>query len=162
AGRRREGRAKMVATAVAPSAACRRGRRRSDDSLRRAMRTTTPFLDIEYIDSGPREKPVVLLLHGWPDDATTWADVSVMVNDAGLRTIVPFLRGFGGTKFRDPSTPRTGSPGILALDAIDLMDALGIGNFVVAGHDWGSNVAEALAVGWPDRVPRIAMLSTPP
>ena len=126
------------------------------------MRAQTQFLDIEYFDDGPRDGLVVLLQHGWPDDASTWAKVSPVLNAAGLRTIAPFLRGFGGTSFRDASAPRTGSPGILAHDAVDLMDALGIDMFFVAGHDWGSNVAEALAVGWRKRVTRIAMLSTPP
>ena len=73
----------------------------------------------------------------------------------------PNLRGFGGTRFRDSATPRTGDSSVLAYDAIDLMEALGVGQFFVAGHDWGSNAAEALAVGWPERVPKIAMLSTP-
>ncbi len=72
------------------------------------------------------------------------------------------LRGFGQTRFLDDAMPRTGNSGMLAMDAIALMDVLGIGRFMVAGHDWGSNIAEALAVGWPERVERLAMLATPP
>lgn len=122
----------------------------------------TDLLDIAYHDSGPIDGPVALLLHGWPDDATTWAKVASFLNDAGLRTIIPFHRGFGETRFRDPKALRTGNTAILAMDAIAMMDALGVHTFSVAGHDWGSNIAETLAVGWPDRVTRIAMLSTPP
>jgi pimeloyl-ACP methyl ester carboxylesterase len=123
---------------------------------------STDTLDIAYQEGGPAEGRVVLLLHGWPDDATTWTQVASFLNDAGLRTISPYHRGFGPTRFRDPQMARTGNTAILAIDAIALMDTLGIDRFQVAGHDWGSNMAEALAVGWPDRVERIAMLSTPP
>ena len=107
-------------------------------------------------------RPVVLLLHGWPDDASTWAAVASALQAAGLRTVPPTLRGFGDTRFTIDAAPRTGNSGIHAMDQIALMDALGIERFMIAGHDWGSNIAEALAVGWPDRVERIAMLSTPP
>ena len=121
----------------------------------------TPHLHIAYADAGPADGPVVLLLHGWPDDADTWSDVAGQLNAAGLRTITPSLRGFGDTCFRSPGERRTGNSGVLALDAVALMDALGIARFMVAGHDWGSNAAEALAVGWPKRVTRMALLSSP-
>ncbi len=122
---------------------------------------TTPHLEIDYEDAGPSDGPVVLLLHGWPDSAQTWSAVAQRLNAAGLRTITPSLRGFGATRFRNDSERRTGNSGVLALDAIELMDALSIKRFMVAGHDWGSNTAEAMAVGWPKRVTRMAMLSTP-
>ena len=122
----------------------------------------TELLDIDYRDDGPREGKAVLLLHGWPDDATMWDGVAARLQPEGMRTIVPSLRGFGPTRFRNDTTPRTGDSAVLALDAIALMDAIGIARFHVAGHDWGANVAEALAVGWPDRVLRLAMLATPP
>lgn len=122
----------------------------------------TDILEIDYRDDGPAEAPAVLLLHGWPDDASTWDEVAAQLNAAGLRTIVPSLRGFGATRFLSAGTPRTGNTGALAIDALLMMDALGIARFFIAGHDWGANIAEALAVGWPDRVARMAMLSTPP
>ena len=121
----------------------------------------TKLLDVAVADEGPSDGPVVLLLHGWPDDATTWAGVAPYLTAAGFRTVAPTLRGFGATRFLAADTPRTGNSGILALDAVDLMDALGVGTFMVAGHDWGSNAAEAMAVGWSERVTRMAMLSTP-
>ncbi|MES3100419.1 L-dopachrome tautomerase-related protein [Sphingomonas faeni] len=122
---------------------------------------TTEDLVFAYADTGPRDGPPVLLIHGWPDDASTWDAVLPALHDAGLRTIVPTLRGFGETRFVGDA-PRTGNSAILAMDMIALMDGLGIETFMVAGHDWGSNTAEALAVGWPDRVERMAMLATPP
>ena len=119
-------------------------------------------LDTAYEATGAGTSPPVLLIHGWPDDASTWTQVASRLGDAGFRTIVPTLRGFGETRFVSDSAPRTGNSAILAMDMIALMDALGIDRFAVAGHDWGSNTAEALAVGWPDRIERIAMLSSPP
>ena len=124
-------------------------------------RVRTKHLRVALSDSGPAGGPVALLLHGWPDDATTWDRVAPRLAGAGFRTIAPMNRGTGGTRFLSARTPRTGNTGILALDTIELMDALGVERFVVAGHDWGANVAEMLAVGWPARVKRMAMLSTP-
>ncbi len=123
---------------------------------------STDLLDIFYEEGGPADGPVVLLAHGWPDDATTWVKVAALLNDAGLRTIAPYHRGFGATRFRETHARRTGNACMLALDMIALMNGLGVDRFAVAGHDWGSNIAEALAVGWPDRLERIAMLSTAP
>ncbi len=123
---------------------------------------TTETLEIAYEDGGPPEAPVILLLHGWPDDATTWHDVAPALHAAGLRTLAPMIRGFGGTRFRNAQTPRTGNSAVLAMDALALLDGLSVTRFSVAGHDWGSNTAEALAVGWPERVERMALLSSPP
>ncbi len=122
----------------------------------------TDLLEIACAESGPPDGPVVLLLHGWPDDATTWDKVAPVLNEAGFRAIAPMLRGFGDTRFRSRGTPRTGNSGRLAMDAIALMDALAVDRFSIAGHDWGSNTAEAMAVGWPERVERMALLSSPP
>ena len=119
-------------------------------------------LQIAFNEFGAREGRPVLLLHGWPDDATTWSAVSSMLPNRNLRLISPFLRGFGETKFRNDKTPRTSNGAILAMDAIDLLDRLGVERFSVVGHDWGSNIAEALAIGWPDRVERMALLSSLP
>lgn len=121
----------------------------------------TNLLDMAFTDTGPRSGPVVLLIHGWPDDASTWDHVAPALNQAGLRTITPTLRGFGNSRLRDDAL-RTGNSAILAIDMIALMDGLGIERFMVAGHDWGANTAEAIAVGWPERVDRMAMLATPP
>lgn len=122
----------------------------------------TGDLDLVFSTSGAEDGAPVLLLHGWPDDASTWDEVAPVIADAGHRVIVPTLRGFGETRFRDEDTPRTGNSAIHAMDMIALLDALAIERLAVVGHDWGSNIAEALAVGWPERIERIAMLATPP
>jgi pimeloyl-ACP methyl ester carboxylesterase len=119
----------------------------------------TKLLNVKVIQGGPNEGTPVLLLHGWPDDARGIEPRPTYKTRA--RTIAPMPRGFGDTRFLSDRRRRTGNLGILCLDAIDLMDALRIDQFFVAGHDWGSNIAEALAVGWPKRVRRIAMVSTP-
>lgn len=125
-------------------------------------RLTTDRLEQVFWESGPSDGRAVLLIHGWPDDASTWDAVVPALNEAGLRTIVPTLRGFGDTRFADAHALRTGNSAMLAMDMIALLDGLGIDRVFVAGHDWGSNTAEAMAVGWPERVERLAMLSTPP
>lgn len=119
-------------------------------------------LDLAYEDTGQRDGTVVLLLHGWPDDATTWTDVARQLNDAGFRTIIPTHRGFGDSRFIRTAALRSGNSAVLCLDAIALMDFLGVELFSVAGHDWGSNIAKALAVGWPHLIRSIAMMSSPP
>ncbi len=122
----------------------------------------TSLLEIACHENGPVDGPLLLLLHGWPDDASTWDAIVPTLNEAGWRTIAPTARGFGETRFLSPETPRTGNTAMLALDVIEMLEVLGIKKFSVAGHDWGANMAEMLAVGWPHRVDRIAMLSTPP
>jgi pimeloyl-ACP methyl ester carboxylesterase len=119
----------------------------------------TDVLDISYQVAGPADAPPVLLIHGWPDAVRGWRAVAGRLNDAGWRTVIPDLRGFGDTRFRSPTTPRDGASVALAQDALDLADALGIGRFTVVGHDWGARVAYDLAALVPDRVPAIAALA---
>lgn len=87
----------------------------------------TGLLDIAFESGGPPDGPPVLLLHGWPDDVRGWRQVAPRLQAAGYRTIAPWLRGHGPTRFRDTSTFRDGRPVALAADALDLADALGIG-----------------------------------
>lgn len=128
--------------------------------MRRLVPTvTTDLLEISYDDSGPPDAPAVLMLHGWPDSPRTWHEVAVGLNEAGLRTIVPALRGFAPTRFLDPATPRTGQIAALAQDAIDLLDALGLQRVAIAGHDWGARAAYTLAALVPDRVSAVVAVS---
>lgn len=122
----------------------------------------TDALRINFTETGAKRGRPVLLLHGWPDDASTWEGVSSRLADRDLRLIAPYLRGFGSSVFRDTKAPRTANGAILAMDAIALMDGLGIDTFSVVGHDWGSNIAEGLAIGWPERVEKMALLSSLP
>lgn len=118
-------------------------------------------LEIAYADTGPRDAPAVLLLHGWPDSARAWLPVAARLNAAGFRTITPELRGFGATRFVAPDTTRDGTGVALAQDAIDLADALGLERFAVAGHDWGARAAYLLAALFPERIRSIAALALP-
>jgi pimeloyl-ACP methyl ester carboxylesterase len=120
------------------------------------------LLTIAYLENGETGSPVILFLHGWPDDATTWNEVMPKLEERGYRVIAPWLRGFGKTTFREQKTARTGNAGMIAFDVIELMDRLDIAQFCIVGQDWGSNIAEALAIGWPERVIKMALLSSPP
>ncbi|WP_244490513.1 alpha/beta fold hydrolase [Rhizobium sp. Root708] len=122
----------------------------------------TESLRIAFIETGAQHGNPVLFLHGWPDDASTWEAVVSRLASNRLRMVIPTLRGFGATTFKSEDLPRTANSAVLAMDAIALMDGLGIERFSAVGHDWGSNIAEALAIGWPERVDRIALLSSMP
>jgi pimeloyl-ACP methyl ester carboxylesterase len=120
---------------------------------------TTPLLRVAYEAGGPADATPVLLLHGWPDDARTYDKVVPALHDAGVRTIVPWLRGHGPTTFLPGDTFRSGEMVAMAQDALDLADALGITTFSVVGHDWGARIAYVMAALWPERVNRICAIS---
>ncbi|HEX6032189.1 MAG TPA: alpha/beta hydrolase [Tepidiformaceae bacterium] len=108
-------------------------------------------LSVGYLESGPANGPVALLLHGWPYDVHTYAGVSPLLERAGYRVVVPHLRGYGPTRFRSASTMRNGQQSALAADAIALMDALHVRQAVVGGCDWGARTANIMAALWPER-----------
>jgi len=116
-------------------------------------------LDVGHLDDGPRDGQAVLLLHGWPYDIHAFDEVTPKLVDAGYRVVVPYLRGYGTTRFLRDDAARTGEPAALAQDAIDLMDALGIQTAIVAGFDWGARTADVLAVLWPERVSGLVSVS---
>jgi pimeloyl-ACP methyl ester carboxylesterase len=119
----------------------------------------TEILNIAYEEGGPAAGPVVLLLHGWPDAPRGWEKIAARLNADGCRTIAPYLRGTGPTKFLHPHTPRVGAGVALVQDAIDLVDALGITRFAVVGHDWGARAAYSLAALFPERVTTVSALA---
>jgi pimeloyl-ACP methyl ester carboxylesterase len=121
----------------------------------------TGLLDIACEIGGPPEGPPVMLLHGWPDDARAWRRVAPKLQEAGFRTIAPYLRGFGPTGFLSAATLRDGRGVALAQDAIDLADALAIPRFAVVGHDWGARAAYSLGALFPERITHIAAISLP-
>jgi pimeloyl-ACP methyl ester carboxylesterase len=112
----------------------------------------TSSLDIGYEDSGPEAGFPVLLMHGFPYDPRCYDDVLPPLVAAGYRTIVPYLRGFGPTRFRSDETPRSGQQAALGHDLLELMDALGLPRAVLAGFDWGGRAACVVAALWPERV----------
>jgi len=108
-------------------------------------------LNIGYAEAGPVDGPPVLLLHGWPYDIHSYVDVAPLLASAGYRAIVPYLRGYGTTRFLSSETPRNGQPAALAVDTIALMDALKIEKAILAGYDWGGRSANIVATLWPER-----------
>jgi pimeloyl-ACP methyl ester carboxylesterase len=124
------------------------------------MRTVrTDLLEIAFEVGGPEAGPPVILLHGWPDAPCGWEGVASKLQTEGWRTVVPYLRGSGPTRFHAKNAPRVGSAPALAQDAIDLADALNLDRFAVVGHDWGARVAYTLAVLFPERITKIAALA---
>lgn len=119
----------------------------------------TDILEIAFEDGGPEQGPPVLLLHGWPDAPRGWNEIVSRLQARGWRTIVPYLRGSGPTRFRSPSTPRIGTAVALAQDAIELADALDLERFAVVGHDWGGRIAYTLAALFPERVTAVAAMA---
>jgi pimeloyl-ACP methyl ester carboxylesterase len=117
------------------------------------------LLNVGYAEAGPADGPVVLLLHGWPYDIHSYADVAPMLAAEGYRAIIPYLRGYGTTRFLSEDTFRNGQPSVLAVDAIALMDALNIGQAVVAGFDWGARTADIVAALWPERCKALVAVS---
>ncbi|OYD82844.1 alpha/beta fold hydrolase [Azospirillum brasilense] len=131
--------------------------------------TDTPFgplkqidagvLNVGYVDAGPADGPVVVLLHGWPYDIHSFVDVAPALASAGYRVIVPYLRGYGTTRFLSGETFRNGQPSALALDTIALMDALKIEKATLAGFDWGARTANIVAALWPERAKAMVSVS---
>ncbi len=116
------------------------------------MTVLTPTLEIAYEERGPAGGPAVVLLHGFPDDITAYDGVAPSLAAAGWRVILPYLRGYGPTRFLDPLTPRSGQQAALGRDLLDLLDALGIERAALAGYDWGGRAACIVAALWPERV----------
>jgi pimeloyl-ACP methyl ester carboxylesterase len=108
-------------------------------------------LNVGYVDAGPADGPAVLLLHGWPYDIHSYVEVAPLLTAAGYRVIVPYLRGYGTTRFLSDQALRNGEQAALAADAIALLDALAIERAVVAGFDWGARTADIVAALWPER-----------
>jgi pimeloyl-ACP methyl ester carboxylesterase len=116
-------------------------------------------LDVGYVDAGPADGRAVILLHGWPYDVHSYEAVVPLLTDAGFRIIVPYLRGFGTTRFLSGETPRNGEQAALAADVIALMDKLSIDKAIVAGFDWGARTANIVAAIWPERVNGLVSVS---
>jgi pimeloyl-ACP methyl ester carboxylesterase len=116
------------------------------------VRVQTSVLDIAYEQSGSVDAFPVVLLHGYPYDARAFDEVVPIVNAAGFRTIVPYLRGYGPTRFLSADTPRSGEQAAIGQDLLELLDALQIRQAVLAGFDWGARAACIVAAIWPERV----------
>jgi pimeloyl-ACP methyl ester carboxylesterase len=116
-------------------------------------------LSIGYAETGPANGPAVILLHGWPYDIYSFVDVAPLLASAGYRVIVPYLRGYGTTRFLSSVTIRNGQQAVVAVDIIALMDALKIQKAVIAGFDWGARTADIIAALWPERCKALVSVS---
>lgn len=119
----------------------------------------TAILDIGYAEAGPADGEPIILLHGWPYDIHSYTAVSALLADKGYRVLVPYLRGFGTTRFLHASTFRNGQQAALAGDLIDFMDALHIDKAIIGGFDWGARTADITAALWPERVKALVSVS---
>jgi pimeloyl-ACP methyl ester carboxylesterase len=116
-------------------------------------------LNVGYAEAGPHHGPVVILLHGWPYDIHSFAEVTPLLVAAGYRVIVPYLRGYGSTRFLSADTPRNAQQAVVALDIIALMDALKIDKAVLGGFDWGARTVNIIAALWPERCKAMVSVS---
>ncbi len=117
------------------------------------------LLNVGYAEAGPANGRPVVLLHGWPYDIHSFVDVAPLLASAGYRVIVPYLRGYGTTRFLSTETFRNGQPAVVAVDTTALMDALKIDKAVIAGFDWGARTANIIAALWPERCKAIVSVS---
>jgi len=112
----------------------------------------TPVLDVAYSEAGPSDGEPVVLLHGFPYDPHAYDECVSPLAAAGCRVVVPYLRGYGPTRFLEPETPRSGQQAALGKDLLDFMDALGLARATLVGYDWGGRAACIVAALWPERV----------
>ncbi|RZL92834.1 MAG: alpha/beta hydrolase [Variovorax sp.] len=117
-------------------------------------------LEIAYFEAGPADGPPVLLMHGFPYDIHSYADVAPLLAETGCRVIVPYLRGYGATRFLSEATPRSGEQAALGADLLALLDALAIPRAVLAGYDWGGRAACVVAALWPERCEGLVSLNS--
>jgi pimeloyl-ACP methyl ester carboxylesterase len=143
-------------TKAADPAQVRRGKNTAFASLKQI---DAGVLNVGYAEAGPAGGPAVILLHGWPYDIYSYVDVAPALAEAGYRVIVPYLRGYGTTRFLKAETFRNGQPSALASDVIDLMNALKIEKATVAGYDWGGRSADIVAALWPERCKALVSVS---
>jgi len=116
-------------------------------------------LNVGYAETGSPNGPAVILLHGWPYDIHSYVDVAPLLASAGYRVIIPYLRGYGTTRFLSSETVRNGQPSVVAVDIIALMDALKVEKATLAGFDWGARTANIIAALWPERCKAMVSVS---
>ena len=143
-------------TKPANSPKMKRGKSTSFGSLKQI---DAGVLNVGYAEAGPAAGSAVILLHGWPYDIHSFVDVAPLLGSAGYRVIVPYVRGYGTTRFLSSETFRNGQPSAVALDTIAFMDALKIQTAILAGFDWGARTADIIAALWPERCKALVSVS---
>lgn len=141
---------------IAPESAGKRGRNQSFDAIKQI---NVGLLNIGYAEAGPADGPAVILLHGWPYDIHSYVDVAPILAAEGYRVVIPYLRGYGTTRFLSDETFRNGQQSVVALDIVALMDALGIQKAIIGGFDWGARTANIIAALWPERCKAMVSVS---
>jgi pimeloyl-ACP methyl ester carboxylesterase len=149
----------QTGTSPAPNPPARKTAMNTNASFGPIKQIKAGVLSVGYAETGPADGPVVLLLHGWPYDIHSFVEVTPILASAGYRVIVPYVRGYGSTRFLSGTTPRNGQQSALGRDAIDLMDALKIQKATVAGFDWGGRSADIIAALWPERCKGLVSVS---
>jgi pimeloyl-ACP methyl ester carboxylesterase len=132
----------------------------NEASLGSLRRVQAGVLKVAFHESGPADGPAVLLLHGFPYDVHSYAEVAPKLAAEGCRVVVPYLRGFGPTQFADTATPRSGEQAAIGADVRELLDALAIPRAVLAGYDWGGTAACVAAALWPERCTGLVSLNS--
>ena len=145
--------------AVAGLGLGRSARARASPSFPPLRQIDAGLLNVGYVEIGPANGPVVLLLHGWPYDIHSYIEVAPLLAASGYRAVVPFARGYGATRFLSGATMRNGQQAALAVDTIALMDALKIEKAILAGYDWGARTADIVAALWPQRATALVSVS---
>ena len=125
---------------------------KQDHTKSKELTVRTKVLDIAYEQRGPQDGYPIILLHGFPDDVRGWDTVAILLAEAGYLVLVPYLRGFGPTRFLDAATPRVGQQAAIGQDVLDFMNALGLTKAVLAGYDWGCRAACVASIIQPKRV----------
>lgn len=149
----------VAATAFAVAALIGQAHAAAPAAFHHIKQVNAGELNVGYVDEGPADGPVVILLHGWPYDINSFVDVVPKLTAQGYRVIVPHLRGYGTTSFLDPQARRNGEPAALGADVVALMDALKIDKATLAGYDWGARTADIVAALWPERVKALVSVS---
>ncbi len=134
-------------------------RKEPDTSFGPVKQIDAGELNVGFAEAGPPDGPAVMLLHGWPYDIHSYADVAPLLAAKGYRVIVPYLRGYGTTRFLSAETLRNGQQSVVVVDTIALMDALQIERATVAGFDWGARTADIIAALWPERCKSLVSVS---
>ncbi|MFB6458652.1 MULTISPECIES: alpha/beta fold hydrolase [Bradyrhizobium] len=145
-----------VAKPARPATAAKTGGNTSFPSFKQV---DAGLLNVGYAEAGPVDGPAVILLHGWPYDIYSFVDVAPILAAAGYRVIMPYLRGYGTTRFLSDGTMRNGQPSAIAVDIIAVMDALKIDKATIAGFDWGARTANIIAALWPERCKAMVSVS---
>jgi len=152
-------RREFLGTALMTIVAAKLGMTEPRSSFGPVKQIDAGVLNVGYVEAGRADAPAVILLHGWPYDIYSFEEVAPLLAAKGYRVIVPYLRGYGTTRFLSNDTFRNGQPSALAVDIVALMDALKIEKAVIGGFDWGARTADIMAALWPERCKAIVSVS---